>query len=173
MIDDFLHVLSAADDWLVAGFYLLLGLAAFWSATRARNHALMIGAACMLCSCIMSNAAVFGLGFDRAPAVNPEIDAAWALIVILAATGYRNITLLWVFALFIVEAAIHVAFLTVSREGFVAYAMLNAVYAAQVLLIWGAAGDATRGSDSSTGSGRGSDHIAWGVGRGVADVEAE
>lgn len=125
---------------MIGALYGLLGLLGFTLAVWSTNRALVAGASIMLTSWAISNAAVIFFGFDGSPLIIPAADGILAIVAAYVAVQTRNRALMVVFALFVLEAATHVAFLLFHQGATISYAIaLNAVYSAQVLVV-GASG---------------------------------
>jgi hypothetical protein len=122
---------------LYAGLTVAMLLLAMASGVRAYQ----LQGCCLALSCLLCNLATGLFGFDHAPVAMPMIDVLVAILCMAVEKHWPSPAGRFVITLFGAEALTHVIFFLRHAEGTYAYyALLNVIFACQVIQVGGAAG---------------------------------
>jgi hypothetical protein len=127
---------------------IIFGLAVslvFTLAALSRNGALQKLALVLVLSWSASNFVVKALGFGHASLILPSMDAVLCILTAALYVQTRNKTALAVMALFVIAGGAHVwAFASSATSGRNYFALMNAIFAAQLLAAGGSSAEVIR-----------------------------
>jgi len=122
-------------------FYAFLTFVMLALTLASGVRAYRLQGACLALSCIVCNLATGLFGFEHAPVAMPMIDVLVAILAMLVEKHWPSPAGRLVITLFGVEVLTHVVFFLRHSEGTHAYyAVLNAIFACQVMEVGGSAG---------------------------------